>query len=427
MKAYDEEDKYNEYLVDGAVLWCDQATLEDFELPDGEKIVLELETIISPEIRCWSVLKITENPMSVNGKIYATVRDTVKGENVMPFRCNCKQKVNRDAEAERIQSDPECGKYGVCRHLMQLNEKWDNMPRETGYMKLKDGIPNTTAGVADVLGSDSGLWVAEEGITMTSVLFCKHGGLIRAIRSGQEEVVAEEETDTDENELNENEADNNIVTGVSDRFIDLLKNYETGADQKGNDLPQGQPALQPYHGKSDPAGSLTIGWGHYMAGSDIHTFQDENGNEVTVDLYDWNTVITLEQAEQLLAEDIAIREEIINGELEARGVRENVNQHFYDALFSLYYQIPDCFEGPQFSAFLDRGNFDPVSNGEEIKFQFGDFTNDLELGTMRRRADELEIIFYDNYERGYSVKQFGDIWRKITYPNEVTEYPEGAE
>ncbi|MBD5530669.1 MAG: hypothetical protein HDQ98_00490 [Lachnospiraceae bacterium] len=190
MKAYDEEDRYNEYLVHGAVLTCDQATLEDFELPDGEKVVLEENPDISNEERCQSILEVWENPMSVNGKTYATVRDTIKDANVIPFRCNCKQKANRDAEVERIQSDPECGKYGVCRHLMQLNEKWDNMPRETGYMKREDVSPYFTGGVARILGSHSyNTWATEEeGITMTSVLFCRHGGLIRAITSGQEEV-----------------------------------------------------------------------------------------------------------------------------------------------------------------------------------------------------------------------------------------------
>lgn len=57
-------------------------------------------------------------------------------------------------------------------------------------MKREDVSSYFTGGVARILGNHSyNTWATEEeGITMTSVLFCKHGGLIRAITSGQEEV-----------------------------------------------------------------------------------------------------------------------------------------------------------------------------------------------------------------------------------------------
>lgn len=37
-KTYMGEDKFGEYLVDGAVLRCNQATANNFELPNGKKI-----------------------------------------------------------------------------------------------------------------------------------------------------------------------------------------------------------------------------------------------------------------------------------------------------------------------------------------------------------------------------------------------------
>lgn len=43
------------------------------------------------------------------------------------------------------------------------------------------------AGVAVFL-TENPMTVEEEGITMTSVLFCKHGGIIYPITSGQEQI-----------------------------------------------------------------------------------------------------------------------------------------------------------------------------------------------------------------------------------------------
>lgn len=211
MKAYAEQDRYNEYLVNGAVLTCDQATLEDFELPDGGRVILDMASAGNPEKRRKTVLTVEENPMSIYGQTYATVRDTVKGLNVMPFCCNCKQNIIKMEEMRKIKEDPECGKYGVCRHLMQLNEKWDNLPRETGYLKMVNQIPKPdTAGVEDMLDLTYEELLArgeQEGITMTSVLFCRHGGLIRPLTSGQ----------------------GKVVTTVSDQYIDFLINYERGS------------------------------------------------------------------------------------------------------------------------------------------------------------------------------------------------------
>lgn len=60
------------------------------------------------------------------------------------------------------------------------------------------------------------------------------------------------------------------------------------------------------------------------------------------------------------------------------------------------------------------------SNNQEIKEQFGEYTNGLELGTMRRRADELDIIFYGTYDRNSDEKRYGDFGRKKTCPNVTT-------
>ena len=73
MKNYIEEDKYHQYLVDGAVLRCTAATTDDFTYAEGEKVVLENK---DDEV-CNIILNVHENPMSANHLIYATVKDTV--------------------------------------------------------------------------------------------------------------------------------------------------------------------------------------------------------------------------------------------------------------------------------------------------------------------------------------------------------------
>lgn len=131
--------------------------------------------------------------------------------------------------------------------------------------------------------------------------------------------------------------------------------------------------------------------------------------------------ITYDQAVEILQSDIEIRKEKLNQVLEDKNINTMVNQRFYDALFLLTYQVGTGYltNGSNLSNFLEESNFDPT-NEQEIKEQFGEFTNHLEIGTMRRRADELDIIFDGTYERESDEKRYGDIWRKKTYPNVTT-------
>lgn len=185
MRNYIEEDKYHQYLVDGAVLRCTAATTDDFTYAEGEKVVLENKD----DQVCNITLDVHENPMSVNHLIYATVKDTVQQVNITPPKCNCRLAVNRNAERKRIADDMERNKNGVCRHLMDLNGTWDNFEvGNTAYLKKVNAIINLfpsedgegfVEGPGDIIGE-------EDGITMTSVLFCKHGGLIMPVTSGQD-------------------------------------------------------------------------------------------------------------------------------------------------------------------------------------------------------------------------------------------------
>ena len=94
MKEYAKEDKLCEYLVDGAILRCTKATLEDFALTGDDKVILNMTTAGAAN-RLQTTLRVSENPMSLNGLIYATTRDTVMNTNVFPFKCNCSMPFNR--------------------------------------------------------------------------------------------------------------------------------------------------------------------------------------------------------------------------------------------------------------------------------------------------------------------------------------------
>ena len=188
LEDYNTEDKFHEYLINGAILTCTSCTLDGFELPASgiypkEYICLETENDSADEMyqRLQTVLNVEENSTEINKIPYATVNDTIKGINIIPFRCNCSVGIIRNTENEKVAMNIEfCRKYGVCACLMDLNEQWDNMPLENGKSYLIKTDVNK-----------DGVSVEAEGITRTSILFCKHGGLIVPITSGQDNVELE--------------------------------------------------------------------------------------------------------------------------------------------------------------------------------------------------------------------------------------------
>ena len=84
-----------------------------------------------------------------------------------------------------IMKDKDCYKFGVCRHLMKLEERWSNMPLaersylEQSYRAQIDTYPTGDGPILEYAERES------QGITMTSVLFCKQGGIIYPETSGQ--------------------------------------------------------------------------------------------------------------------------------------------------------------------------------------------------------------------------------------------------
>lgn len=141
----------------------------------------------TPDVRIWNgvvynvkspneetTLVVTENERAVCcGNIkHATIADRKKDNNIIPFHCNCDIMPHNDEEWGKLKADSSCREEGTCKALMNLNNKWDNLPTEVPYLTFSD----------DEYGKIS-------GINMTSILFCKHGGIIRPITSGQEVYV----------------------------------------------------------------------------------------------------------------------------------------------------------------------------------------------------------------------------------------------
>lgn len=196
-EQYKKRSDIKKYLVEGAVLRCSKATTNPFYLQDGTEIKLENidnETEDEKIKRQRTLLYVKEKDakMMVGDYLYATVLDAEKGEleeliekekkgnkrfleaNIYPFQCNCLEPADRAAEEKIIKENKEqCMKYGVCQYLMRLNTVWENVPLPVGsFFETRER---------------NGQREDAECITMTSMIFCKHGGLITPERSGQEE------------------------------------------------------------------------------------------------------------------------------------------------------------------------------------------------------------------------------------------------
>ncbi len=178
LEDYATNEEYKQYLMDGAVLQCNQATLDPFILPDGTKIDLVLNANENGEERKQTNLCVLDKSMSANDTPYATVLDTKQEENIFPFRCHCKRGVDREEEYSKIKNDPSCKTDGVCKHLMKLSKEWDNLPLEGQLYKKRD----VTIEIMDDLNL---IMKDTQCINMMSMLFCKHGGLITPVTSGQ--------------------------------------------------------------------------------------------------------------------------------------------------------------------------------------------------------------------------------------------------
>ncbi len=211
LNAAEKLRKEHHYLVDGAVLRCSKSTtnpiiitqskgqlLKYEECTDdmlvGEAVVLEdpdnMECFRAPEGKSEVRLKVLQNTAAINGagQYFATVKDTKKGgigyyfdhdtdDYNIRFFGNCKNAPDRDDECKAIitaAESKELRNIGTCPYLMKLNDEWENFVSDVNY--------------EEVTTLDGEL---SELITMEAVLFCKHGGFITPITSGQVSLVTQ--------------------------------------------------------------------------------------------------------------------------------------------------------------------------------------------------------------------------------------------
>lgn len=193
LKEKDEEEVLKEYLVDNALLTCTSASWWDFKLLyDGRVIKTERlpDKVMSGEPTTF--LKVCENDMYTDGFRHATVADTKQGLNIKPFPCNCMEFANEDEEKEIVENIEECEKTGVCQYLMDLEDEWENIvldDDDVSYKEFSNVDPDRGLNIGSV-NVGTGQNEMKQGITMTSVLFCKHGGFIYPVRSGQTDETA---------------------------------------------------------------------------------------------------------------------------------------------------------------------------------------------------------------------------------------------
>lgn len=182
------EDKEScEYLVDGAILTCTNCTKEIVEIEDkktGKMRPYEASIDMSidysvltddDDTKVLGRLKVTENhTANSNGLMHATIKDRIRGKNIPSFG-NCLRGPDCVWEEDIFQKFHDEGdtkkRGGTCQYLMRLESEWENYEIGQHFQSFDD----------DVEGNKT-------GITMTSMLFCKHGGFIYPVTSGQDKV-----------------------------------------------------------------------------------------------------------------------------------------------------------------------------------------------------------------------------------------------
>lgn len=169
----------SEYLVEGALLTCSQATndMAYIDFPGSktkEKLFIEGKNEQS-ENQLLNVM----NPANDGKAQYATVSDTKKDINILPFN-NCILTNSGEREKIVLEKIEECRKYGTCHVLMDLCDEWVNVQSGAEYGTAEGEKKNC--------------------INMLSHLGCYQGGMIFPLDTGQGE-SEEEIVETDFYEL----------------------------------------------------------------------------------------------------------------------------------------------------------------------------------------------------------------------------------
>ena len=165
----------SEYLVAGALLTCSQATNETIHIPDPDAVVETLYVYEGSEGKTENPLLNVANLANDGSARYATVSDTKRGINIIPFR-NCRlTNIGKDGDIV-LQNSKKCQKYGTCYALMDLCDEWVNVQPGAEYGTADDAKKNC--------------------INILSHLCCYQGGMIFPLDTGQGELEDEIESES---------------------------------------------------------------------------------------------------------------------------------------------------------------------------------------------------------------------------------------
>ncbi len=160
----------SEYLVEGAMLTCSQATNEVKYIPVPNSATGEEYFFEGNEGKTENPLLNVENPANDGSAKYATVSDRKRDKNIIPFRNCCLTNSGKNA-AIVLKKRKECQKYGTCYALMDLCDEWVNVKPGAEYGTPGDEKKNC--------------------INMLSHLGCYRGGIVFPLDTGQGELEEE--------------------------------------------------------------------------------------------------------------------------------------------------------------------------------------------------------------------------------------------
>lgn len=153
-----------EYLMEGALLTCSQATNETQTIRILNPVVAVNYSFEGNDGETENPLLNVSNPANNGIAKYATVSDTKREYNIIPFR-NCILTHSGDGEEKVLKNKEGCMKYGTCYALMNLCDEWVNVQSGAEYGTPSDEKKNC--------------------INMLSHLGCYQGGMIFPLDSGQ--------------------------------------------------------------------------------------------------------------------------------------------------------------------------------------------------------------------------------------------------
>ena len=316
---YMEGLRYNldEYLVEGAPLTCSMRTME------AQKLLTENGVIMSQpmDVKSMSKLQLIEDRQEyTNGLAYMNITDTRggfrdksidnKGEdekndlNIVSFG-NCKHvkgdtslqelaydlyskfglRSNGRTIFEIVQQMEEAirnGK-GTCFCCMALNPLWENLPTEydisAGRFRLRNELMD--GAVTEILWPRGNMcFNGKEGINMMSMLFCRQGGIITALGSGQKEEEEVEEVEKISKEALRTIMELEILNAYSNNLGYLV--IEDGK------LVGIKPHLVGDNG-------VTVGFGDYLKEEDMKFYLREDiinriGGEISKEVEDFDSI-----------------------------------------------------------------------------------------------------------------------------------------